>query len=175
MNKLEIEREKNIEKDEKPKQDNMFRAIFFMNFSGLFSVCQSSFWKYVQAKYGFEFVDYWLIRNSFLALVSMVIMQFSGIVLFDYPEEKSKNDWLILLTARSLLGHACFFFFNTSFKFAPVSLCIIIFQTYPFWASILGYFVNGEIIEHFEIVGILFSFLGICTLGLVDYREKQQT
>ena len=43
----------------------------------------------------------------------------------------------------------------------PLIVMSTIFQTAPFWASILGYFVIGETISCFEIIAMFASFGGI--------------
>ena len=43
----------------------------------------------------------------------------------------------------------------------PLIVMSTIFQTAPFWASLLGYFVIGENISCFESVAMVLSFCGL--------------
>ena len=73
---------------------------------------------------------------------------------------------------RSIAGHATFLVFNLSFLFGSVSFNMIVFQLNPFFISIFAYFVNGEIVKRFEIIGIVLCFTGICILGLSTMTKK---
>jgi len=52
-----------------------------------------------------------------------------------------------------------------SFVYAPVSVLVVIFLTNPFYTSILAYLVNGEVMQRFEVIGMVLCFTGICVLA----------
>ena len=108
-----------------------------------------------------------------MTLVSVILVTCLGINVWHLPESKSKNEWIKLLVIRSIAGHACFITFQYSFLFAPVSVLIIIFQTNPFYTSILAYFVNGEVLLRYELFGMMLCFIGICVLGNA-VKSKQE-
>lgn len=49
---------------------------------------------------------------------------------------------------------------------------MIIFQTSPFYTSIMAYFVNREVVKRFELVGMILCFTGISLLGYA-VKDKQ--
>lgn len=67
---------------------------------------------------------------------------------------------------RAICGLSVSLLVNASLELIPFSLLVIIFQTNPFWTSILSYFVNGENIRLVEIASMLICF--ICVLIIVD-------
>ena len=50
----------------------------------------------------------------------------------------------------------------------PFSLMVILYQTSPFWTSIMGYFLNGEPLYTVEIVGMVLCFVAIVAITLED-------
>ena len=56
--------------------------------------------------------------------------------------------------------------FNVCLSLIPLSLLVIIFQTSPFWISILGYFVNYEPIVGIEVIGMVVCFIGVVVITL---------
>lgn len=79
---------------------------------------------------------------------------------------------MILILIRSMAGHSTFFLLNLGFILAPISIVFIIFQTNPFWSAIVSRFVNKEIIERFEIIGMFLAFGGVCTMSWSAMHEK---
>lgn len=69
------------------------------------------------------------------------------------------------------MGQICFVLFMTSVSLLPLSLHMIIYQTSPFWTSILAYFLNKESIQGFEFVGMVLCLLGVAGIAL----SKQPT
>jgi drug/metabolite transporter (DMT)-like permease len=59
------------------------------------------------------------------------------------------QDKLPYLWFRSILGQSAYAIITFSLTIIPLSLNMIIFQTGPFWTSILGYLVNKEPILRF--------------------------
>lgn len=52
---------------------------------------------------------------------------------------------------------------------------MVIFNTYPFLASVLGYFINGEKFMKMEIIAIIFCFTGVVFFGIGKaYKEVDQ-
>jgi drug/metabolite transporter (DMT)-like permease len=53
----------------------------------------------------------------------------------------------------------------------PLSLLMIVVQTNPFWTALLAYFMAREIIQRFELIGMVLSFIGVIAISL--YNPKQ--
>jgi drug/metabolite transporter (DMT)-like permease len=62
-----------------------------------------------------------------------------------------------------------------SFVFAPLFLCIIIFQTNPFWIAMLGQCINSEKVQRVEYIGMLLCFFGVCGIGLSSVLGKENS
>ena len=60
------------------------------------------------------------------------------------PFEALPSNQRLVMFGRSVFGISNSLLINFSIELIPLSLLIIIYQTYPFWASILSFFVNGE-------------------------------
>ena len=150
----------------------MLVAIIFINFFAVFSIFNGSMFKYVHTTYDFEWVDYSFMRCVYLTFFTLIYVNLMKIDVFTLPETKTRSQWIKLMILRSVFGHACFFVFNMSFLFGNVSLIMIVFQTNPFFASIFGYFVNEEVVQRFEIIGMGLCFLGICILGLSSMNSQ---
>ena len=98
-----------------------------------------------------------------ICLVRTILMLiFCTVLMFASKEsfyiEKSDRCALFLRCVLDLCGYV-----GTVFGLPLVPLIVMstIFQTAPFWASILGYFVIGETISRFELVAMFASFGGI--------------
>ena len=150
----------------------MLTAIIFVNTAAVAQISHGAIFKHVHNTYGFEIIDFFFMRNVSLFLVSLIVTYFMKIDIFDLPQDKTRLEWFKWILLRSVCGHLNFCLFNTSFLFAPVALIFIVFQTNPFFASIFGYFVNGESVSNFEIGGMVLCFGGICLLGLSSMNEE---
>lgn len=64
------------------------------------------------------------------------------------------------------MGQFCFMIFMTSVSLLPLSLHMIIYQTSPFWTSILAFLLNGERIQAFEYVAMVLCFCGVIAIAL---------
>ena len=67
---------------------------------------------------------------------------------------------------RSILGLIAFNTFVYACKMLPIFVISIIFNTGPFWTSILGYMVLKENVTKSEVIGICGCFAGILILAL---------
>lgn len=146
-----------------------------MNLFAIFAIGNGSTFKIVHGRYNFKILDYLFLRCISLTIVSVILIYVMRIEVMKLPDSRSRSEWVKLLVLRSLAGHACFMTFQYSFIFAPVSLLALIFQTNPFFTSILAYFVNGEVIQRFELVGMILCFLGICLLGNAVKNKQDPT
>jgi len=70
-----------------------------------------------------------------------------------------------LLAARSFFGMAGSVLGVASLIFIPISLQTIIFQTNPFWSSLIAYFALKEAIGRLEIFGMIVCFAGVMIIA----------
>ena len=72
------------------------------------------------------------------------------------------------------VGYTCLVI---SLKLIPMFIFIIIFNTVPFWSSILGYYVCGDKISRFEVCLMVGCFSGVVALalakgGVFDFQNE---
>lgn len=58
--------------------------------------------------------------------------------------------------------------FTYSLTMIPLSISMMIFQTAPFWTTILGYFINSEPIRRVEYIA-----MGLCFIGVVAIASSK--
>lgn len=122
---------------------------------------------------GIDLLEYTLFRN--LTIMSIVIVLLivqkrdpieAGFAMG--PMEKK------MLLGRAVLGYVITILINLSLTMIPFSLIVIIFQTAPFWTSILSYWINGEKIMMNEIVGMGLCFIAIVIITTSETDEQNE-
>ena len=66
-----------------------------------------------------------------------------------------------VILVRAFLGYVVTLLVNLCLTMIPFSLLVIIFQTAPFWTTILSYYINGEKIFKIEILGMVLCFVAV--------------
>lgn len=106
-------------------------------------------------KQGIYPFDICLVR-TILMLIFCTVLMFASRESF-YIEKNNR----CALFLRCVLDLICYIGCVFGLPLVPLIVMSTIFQTAPFWASILGYFVIGETISCFEIIAMFASFGGI--------------
>ena len=118
-------------------------------------------------------IDYFLFRNvSYVVCSALCLYMLNLNPLKNLPEDRSKVYWLGMIFLRAMAGNFTNLFLNAGFKFAPISLAFIVFQTNPFWSAIIGYTFNNEVIERFTVIGMVLAFSGVCFMSWSAMKEK---
>jgi len=68
------------------------------------------------------------------------------------------------MLGRALFGLSVSLLINASLELISFSVLVILFQTNPFFTSILSYFVNSEQIFPIELIGMLVCFAGVIVI-----------
>lgn len=71
----------------------------------------------------------------------------------------------IYLFGRMLVGITGSYTYLLSVQYLPISISMILFFTGPFWATILAYFMLGEMISRNEIVAMIVAFSGVIIIS----------
>ena len=111
---------------------------------------------------GIRVIDLVFIRVCINFLSSLGTVRYSGKhVINDVP----KKYWKLLLVRciAGTLGFTCLVY---SVKAIPLFISIIIFNTTPFIASILGYFVLGDKVSKVEMKLMAGCFIGVLALAM---------
>ena len=138
------------------KPDNRVLAVIAMNGFALCSCGMSIFFKGIQAE-GVNVVEFTLFRNLFNFSGSLLLCCICNVK----PCKQFPKEYRWTMFARATLGQACFACFVMVLAMIPLYLAMILLQTSPFWAGILGYFINKEPIEKFEYVAMILCFTGV--------------
>lgn len=75
-----------------------------MNMFAIAAVVQSAIFKSVHKNYGFEVLDYFILRNVALFIVATSLVALWKIDLYDLPEERPRSYWLKIMVTRSIIG-----------------------------------------------------------------------
>jgi drug/metabolite transporter (DMT)-like permease len=67
---------------------------------------------------------------------------------------------------RAAVGTVGFLSYLFAIKYLSLGLLMIIYNTAPFWASLLGFLFLGETLQKYEVVAMLLGFLGIVLVAL---------
>ena len=136
-------------------QTNRFKAVLFVNMSYFAMFFYNVFLKVAVNEKGIYPFDLCLVR-TILMLIFCTVLMFASRQSFHI--EKSDRCPLFLRCVLDLTAYIGIVF---GLPLVPLIVMSTIFQTAPFWASILGYFVIGETISCFEIIAMFASFGGI--------------
>jgi len=83
-----------------------------------------------------------------------------------FPHDKKYT-----LLLRSIFGTAGFALYIYNLALIPMWLLLIIFQTNPFWSSVLAHFFTKDKVTVYEIIGMFICFAGVIMItvsGIVD-------
>lgn len=146
-----------------PKKDNRVKAIIWMNIFTLCATIVNILFKYI-SRYGVSVFEFFLWRNVFnlIAINAVVRMQKVDV------KQVTKRElmWIVL---RAVVGNSCFVMINYSLTINSMSIQSILFQTNPFWTSIMAVFLLRESVMMYEYVA-----MGICFLGVVGIAISKQ-
>ena len=76
-----------------------------------------------------------------------------------------------IIIYRAVFGYFNVLLINACLTMIPVSLLVILFQTSPFWTSILSYYVNGEPIYRVEILGMILCFVAVIIITMGEDKD----
>ena len=62
-------------------------------------------------------------------------------------------------------GQSQFITFKLAVLQIPLSLVVIVFNTGPFWISVLGWMINSERIVPVELLGMVLCFIGVVVIS----------
>ena len=130
-----------------------------MNIFCLANTLQCILYKFMSER-GVDLLEYTLFRNLTIMALSLALLYLQrrdpvkeG---FAMTEEIRKR-----LFVRAVLGLVITLIINACLTMIPFSLLVILFQTSPFWTSIMGYYYNGEPLYAMEIVGMVLCFIAV--------------
>ena len=148
-------------------KDNRVKAIIWMN---IFTLCASIvniLFKYI-SRYGVSVLEFFLWRNVFNLFASFIVVKIHKV---DVREVTNRQlMWIVL---RAVVGNTCFVMINYSLTLNSMSIQSILFQTNPFWTSIMAVFLLRENVKLYEYIAMGICFLGV--VGIAISKQQQQT
>jgi len=154
-----------------PKQeDSKVRGIIFMN---LFCICTTAVGCIFKklAEEGVSNLDFAIFR----ALVGLFCISLYNWYLGSKPWEEIPRRHYAKMFARSLGGTWGFILYTYIITILPLTLTTVVFQTNPFWMSVLGICFLGERIMKVEIIGIVLCFGGVVMVTLAPSDAEVST
>lgn len=131
-----------------------------INIFGLCVTIIGTLFKVISSE-GFSIVEFIFFRCVACITVAIAWNAWSGLNPIKlFPGDKKYRFYI-----RSLFGHASFIFFCTAVPLAPLSLLMIIFNTCPFWISIVAFCLLKEPIIRVEVVGMCICFAMVVVIA----------
>lgn len=125
---------------------------------------QSVIYKTLAVQHKVTLLEYTVLRNFAIILISTVIHTRRDIdPLISVPQNQRYP-----ILWRAIFGTSVSLLINASLELIPFSLLVILFQTNPFWTTILGYFINKEHIFAVELIGIIICFAAVIVIVTHD-------
>ena len=69
------------------------------------------------------------------------------------------------MVLRSIFGSLGFVGMAYNLTLLPMAVIMIIYQTNPFWNSLLSYLINGDKVQKIEIVAMVICFIGVVIIA----------
>lgn len=139
-----------------------------INLFCLGNAVQSIIYKVLALEGKVTLLEYTLLRNFAMALLAIILLYVREV---DFGNSLPKDKRHIML-ARAVCGVGVALLINASLELIPFSLLVILFQTNPFWTSILSHFVNGEAIRPFEVIGMIVCFIAVIVIARHDDNDN---
>lgn len=150
--------------------DSRTKAIVTVNIYGAAYAGQAVLFK-ILSRSGVGLAEFQLFRNVAMIGFSGLYLMYIGLnpVTADVDDSTRR-----LLIYRCLVGQFNFFLINLCITLIPLSLLTILFQTNPFWITILSYFINREPILPNELLGMLVCFVAVIFISMDQSQEELQ-
>mmetsp|Transcript_17577 Transcript_17577/g.16800 ORF Transcript_17577/g.16800 Transcript_17577/m.16800 type:complete len:217 (-) Transcript_17577:203-853(-) len=99
-----------------------------------------------------------LTRYLYVAMISFIMLKLNSKSMFSDLTTTARRRDLIL---RSFLGLVAFNLSVVVASLIPLSIMMLVTYTSGFWASIMGYFILGDVLQLNEIIAMLLGYTGI--------------
>ena len=145
-------------------------AIIYINLFCIFQVLYHALAK-VATNNDIDVIDLCFIRTFINFLIACGTVTYSGQHLIHGVPKEMRH----VLFIRCMIGVVGFTCLVYGLKLVPIFISSIILQTMPFWTSIMGYFLNKEVVTKSEVICMVGCFAGVLVIAFSKYEaEKQQ-
>ena len=144
-----------------------------MNLFCLANTGQCVLYKILDERHVASLLEYTLFRNLMIMGISLILVMCQGRNPITAGLEMEGWEKKLLLF-RAILGWLITFAINACLTMIPFTLLVILFQTSPFWTSIMGYKYNNEPLYKVEIIGMILCFIAVVAITLDEKEEGDQ-
>ena len=103
-----------------------------------------------------------VLKVAFFRSFIMAVGSYShGKFLYGVEPFNITSEMKYMMFWRSVFGTMAFYFELIAIYLMPISLAIVLYFTQPIFASLFGWWFNGESLNKFDIVGTIFSLIGV--------------
>ena len=127
----------------------------------------------IMSERGVDLLEYTFFRNLMILIMSIGLLYAQSRNPIDAGFAMTESKKKILLM-RAFLGYVITLLINMCLTMIPFSLLVILFQTSPFWTSILSYYYNGEPLYKMELAGMLMCFLAVVIITTSENEEETE-
>ena len=152
----------NAAQDDLPKKkNNTCLAVIAINICAISLTVMSLLYKIVAVD-GVSIVEFTFFRSVSAGIIACI---WNATVCMN-PFKQFPSDWKWTLFIRVVAGHTGFALFNLAVPLAPLSLIIILFNTSPFWISIIGCLFLKENLMCLEAIAMVICFGAVVVIAL---------
>lgn len=127
-----------------------------MNIFTLSASIVNIMFKYI-SRSGVSVLEFFLWRNVFNLCSILLIVKAKKVAV-----RKVTKRQLFWIVSRAIVGNSCFVLINYSLTINSMSIQSILYQTNPFWTSIMAVFLLRESVALYE-----YAAMGVCFLGVI--------
>ena len=157
---------------EEKEMDAQTKGVLMINFYCIANTAQCVLYKIMSTR-GVDLLEYTLFRNLTIIAIAifLLIRQRRDPVQAGISMDMSTRKKLLL---RAFLGYVITLLINMCLTMISFSLLVILFQTSPFWTSLLSYYYNGEPILMVEIAGMTACFVAVMIITMTEDKEQNE-
>ena len=149
-------------------KSNRCKAIIFINLYSLILFAYLACTKHATTTLGVNTLDLCLVRGLVLLIGGFIISRISSATLYIEKQDKCK------VIAFTLAGSFGIIFLLLGVTMVPLLVQSTLFNTAPFWASLLGCFFLNESLTRIEIVALFLSFAGVVLVAVSSRLDETE-
>lgn len=149
------------------RKDSTCIALIAVNIFSISAIAMGTFFKLAKEE-GVTVGDFAIFRCLVTFLMTVPYLCITG-----RNPVKEISGFKCLVISRSVVGLINFVMFTWGLTFLPLSLATVLFSMAPFWATILGFLINGEPIIKFEYVSMFICFA--CIVGMTFSKNDSES
>lgn len=154
------------------EMESQTKGVLMINFYCIANTAQCVLYKIMSTR-GVDLLEYTLFRNLTIIAIAIFLLvrqrrdPVQAGIAMDHETRKK-------LLLRAFLGYVITLLINMCLTMISFSLLVILFQTSPFWTSLLSYYYNGEPILMVEIAGMTACFVAVIIITMSEDSNQNE-